>query len=892
MLRKLIDKDVSRRTFIKGGATFTAAMTAVLTGLPLTSCRGLFQTVRDRPNLADGEWIPAACWHNCGGSKCLNKALVVDGIVIRQKTDDITPDTPEAPQQRACMRGFSQQVQALGADRLKYPMKRKNWQPGGGRKDLRGQDEWERITWDEAYDYIANEITRIKNTYGTESILGTGAVTHPVLTQLGTYIRSWGTISWGSWYVGSHLLGVGDACIVFDQLNDRFDMQNSELCIAFGINPAWSTLGNATNFYLDMKKNGCEFILIDPVYTDSAALLDAEWIPSRPGTDMPLILGLCYAMLDQDDPASNPLIDWDFLNRYTVGFDADHMPDNARINENFRDYLLGAYDNTPKTPEWASRICGVAPGKIRELAQKMGKNTRLSLITSWAGGRSYDADSLPQLFLTLGMMGGHFGKSGHCCGVSTWNYAANFGPRLVTAGGAGMTTTFPTNPVHWLNDTECWPAVLGEPFNPTDTFVRIKGWLAGAPRTWKNWIDDLDLTTQAERINPNIQMIWHSNVANLQTRDGAVKGIEAHRSVEFVVSQNSHLTTNAKYSDIVLPVTTEWEREGRFLPSPNREVQFISRQVISPLYESKHDEEIMEGIAARLGLDPAALYPVSPKQRFFNALRGARVVQENGRDFDPLLTITRADIRSWGVTGEPQAGRVGLNKFLEDGKYQVMRHKGDNYGFIAFQAFIDDPENNPLYTTTGKFEIYSQTYADVINSQGYARGGRQLSPLPKYVPHTNGYESTFTNFQAGIKGAYPYQLINLKYQRRSHSVFDNIPWLREAFANPFYISAADAREKGIADGDFVLITSAYGRTVRPAYVTERFMPGVCALPHGAWIDVDETTGIDKAGADNYIVGNHPTGQGVSGWTTQIVNFEKWTGAPLAPDADLPLRIIF
>ena len=80
--------------------------------------------------------------------------------------------------------------------------------------------------------------------------------------------------------------------------------------------------------------------------------------------------------------------------------------------------------------------------------------------------------------------------------------------------------------------------------------------------------------------------------------------------------------------------------------------------------------------------------------------------------------------------------------------------------------------------------------------------------------------------------------------------------------------------------------------MRPAYVTERFMPGVCALPHGAWADIDETTGIDKAGADNYIVGNHPTGQGVSGWTTQIVNFERWTGAPLVPDKDLPLRIIF
>ena len=891
MLRKLMDKKVSRRAFIKGGAAFSATVTALLAGLPMTGCRSMLAPARGRA-LADGEWIPAACWHNCGGSKCVNKALVVDGVVIRQKTDDSTPDTPEAPQQRACARGFSQQIQALGADRLKYPMKRRNWQPGGGRRDLRGQDEWERISWDEAFDYIANEIKRISGAYGTESILATGnGVTDPVLTQLGPHVRAWGTISWGAWFATPHLLDVGDGCMLVDQLNDRFDLQESELCVAFGVNPAWTTLGNATNYYLDMKNAGCEFVIIDPVYSDTVAALDAEWIQSRPGTDTVFMMALCYAMLEQDDPVTNPLIDWDFLHKYSVGFDADHMPDNARVNENFKDYLLGAYDQTPKTPEWASQICGTPPETIRRLANRMGKNTKLALLTGWIAGRAYNSDYVPQLFMTLGIMGGHLGKSGHCTGVSTWNHAGNFGPALVRAGGGGMTTTYETHPIHWLNDTECWPAVLGEPFNPTNIFVNLNGWLSGVPsRTWKDWMRNVDLTGRVERINPNIQMIWHSNAANLQTRDGTVKGIQAHRSVEFVVSQNSHLTTNAKYSDIVLPVTTMWEREGMFMGSTSRDVVIIGRKVINPLFESKSDEEIMEGIAPRLGLDPAALYPLSPRQRFFNALRGTTVVRENGVDFEPLLTITRRDIRNWGVQGSPQRGRIPLRQLLEDGKYQVMRHKGDNYGFIAYKNFIDDPENNPLYSTTGKFEIYSQTLADVLNSHGF--DDHVHSPIPKYRPPINGFESTFTNFAAGTRGPYPYQLINVKYQRRAHSIFDHIPWLREAFVNPFFISAADAREKGISDGDFVLITSAYGRTVRPAYVTERFMPGVCSLPHGAWVNVDEATGIDKAGADNYIFGNHPNGQGISGWTTQIVNFERWTGAPLVPDKDLPLRIIF
>ena len=56
-------------------------------------------------------------------------------------------------------------------------MKRKHWQPGGGDNvngDLRGIDEWERISWDEALDMVADGITRIKETYGNRAILGSG----------------------------------------------------------------------------------------------------------------------------------------------------------------------------------------------------------------------------------------------------------------------------------------------------------------------------------------------------------------------------------------------------------------------------------------------------------------------------------------------------------------------------------------------------------------------------------------------------------------------------------------------------------------------------------------------------------------------------------------------
>ncbi len=75
----------------------------------------------------------------------MNKVMVKDGAVVRQKTDDTHEDSIEYPQQRGCVRGKTQQQQCFGADRILHPLKRKGWQPGGGEKSngqMRGKDEW------------------------------------------------------------------------------------------------------------------------------------------------------------------------------------------------------------------------------------------------------------------------------------------------------------------------------------------------------------------------------------------------------------------------------------------------------------------------------------------------------------------------------------------------------------------------------------------------------------------------------------------------------------------------------------------------------------------------------------------------------------------------------
>lgn len=852
LVKKAKEFKMSRRAFV-GWSSAIAATAAV----PVT--RGLIVKASANESSSDsmdeGKWVSAACWHNCGG-RCLNKVLVKDGVVIRQKTDDTHEDSPDFPQQRGCLRGRSQRQQVFGADRLRYPMKRKHWEPGGGKKELRGKDEWIRISWDEALDIAASEIKRIKDKYGNRSILSTARDVPRLLNLYGGTTTHFSTGSYGTWYFTADTVGIEK---FGGGLNDRLDIRNTQLFVLWACNPAWSSLGNPTYNFLQAKKAGAKFIIVDPMYSHTVEVLGDEWLPIRPGTDHAMMLGMAYTLITEDEPNENPLIDWDFLHRCTIGFDKEHMPEGVDPKGNFKNYVLGTYDGTPKTPEWASEICGLEPNRIRKLAIEIGSTSKVALLTGWASARVQNQDSLPQMLMTLGAMTGHIGKSGSMTGASAHSAAGNGGPALVKPGSDGTPPPSANLVDDVLTGSEMWDAII-----------------RGTYRAGYN--DDRDIT---------IQLIYHGYDASLQTIEGTNSGIKAHRQVEFVISHAQFLTTNAKYSDLVLPVTTEWETEGGLLTG-NREALFYYSKVVDPLFESKTDKWIYIEIAKRLGIDSEKLFGnLSDKQMLFNKLAGSTVINKEGTAYQPLLTITNSDIKEWGVEGIPQQGLIPLKEFQEKGVYQVPRKQGDNHHYIAMKEFRDDPEKNPRPTESGKMEIYSETLAKLIKGFGFT----EIEPIPTYKAPVESYEATFENWDKQQKGEYPLQVINPHYYRRSHSVFDNVPQLREVWANPVYINTKDAKDRGISTNDTVLIKSKHGETLRPVLVTETIMPGVIALPHGAWAEIDEKSGIDKAGADNIICGQVPTGQRISGWNSCIAEVRKWDGETLTEDAKWEPRVI-
>jgi anaerobic dimethyl sulfoxide reductase subunit A len=854
--KALTDTVLTRRSFLKWSAALGGA--AALTG---GLGYGLKMVGEAAEPTGEGKWVPSACWGNCGGRN-LNKAYVVDGVVTRQKTDDTHPDSPDFPQQRACARGRAQRRRIFGADRLKYPMKRKNWTPGGGDKSLRGKDEWVRISWDEALDIVASEVKRIGDKYGYNSILwGTDAI-----AAAGGYTNAWGSSSSGTWaFTGPRVIGNYATAG-----NDRFELRKSKLIVMWSTDPITSSAGNPTYNYMQAKKAGAKFIFIDPYFNNSAQVLADEWIPIRPGTDTPMLLAVGHVLITEDDPVKNPLIDWDFMERCTIGFDKTSLPEGADPEDNYKDYVLGldasgnpapkGHKNYPaKTPEWASEICGVPAKKIRSFARELGSTKPVAFMESDASARINSAQTIGQAFVAIGAMIGSIGVSGGGIGRTRHSTAGNVGTNLISFGSAGTVRPSVSNPhsSSRINNNELWDAVLTGKY--TDGVGPKK--------------------------DINIQMIYHTKGSHLQTKVGQAKGLQAMRKVEFALCQDFHLTTGARYSDVVLPVTTRWERDG-YLVNPNREAAFWASKVIEPLFEAQDDDWIDWEIGLRLGVYDPNEPEISAMQQTFNRVAGARVFKEDGVTRESLVSITAADLQALGVEGEPQEGRIPIMEFKEKGTYQVARKEGDNYTYIGLKDFREDPEANPVNTESGKIELHCKKLAEDINALGWTI----IRPIPEYIPAERGYEATFIDWEKKIKGPYPLQMYNKHYPRRSHSEFDNVLHLRRAFPQEFMMNPIDAEARGIKNGDIVKITSSEGSAIRPVLVSNHIMPGVTSLPHGAWTEFDESLGVDKAGSDNYLEAGVPTTEGHSGYNSQIVQVEKWNGPALAPDSQWPQRI--
>jgi anaerobic dimethyl sulfoxide reductase subunit A len=319
------------------------------------------------------------------------------------------------------------------------------------------------------------------------------------------------------------------------------------------------------------------------------------------------------------------------------------------------------------------------------------------------------------------------------------------------------------------------------------------------------------------------KFLWLSNTNYLNQLGEVNKAIEAFQKLEFMLVTEQFLTSTAKYADIVLPVCTFLERNDFYAPKSGGAYAVLNK-AIEPLGESKSQLQICEAIASELG-----------------------ITDYNNRSDEEWVRSMVAR----------------LSEEVDFPDYDILRKQGIHRLKFSKSATVvkkepEDPEQKPFPTPSGKIEIYSQII-DKINHP-------QIPPIPKYL-------ETWESLNDPLTKKYPLQLITPHFNRRAHSQFDNLPWLQELQTQVVTISSVDAKSRGIQQGDTVTIFNDRGEVHIKAEVTERIMPGVIAIPQGAWYTPDEH-GIDHGGCPNMLTKNVSSPGGAFTCNTTLVQMAR------------------
>ncbi|HHC4813372.1 dimethylsulfoxide reductase subunit A [Klebsiella michiganensis] len=786
----LLAADVSRRGLMKTTAIGGLAMASSAFTLPFTR----IAQAADNLNPASETVTWSACTVNCG-SRCPLRMHVVGGEIKYVETDNTGDDSYDGLHQvRACLRGRSMRRRVYNPDRLKYPMKRVG---------KRGEGKFEKISWEEAFDTIASNMQRLIKEYGNESIYlnyGTG-------TLGGTLTRSWppgktliarlmnccgGYLNhYGDYSTAQIAAGLNYTYGGWADGNSPSDIENSKLVVLFGNNPGETRMsGGGVTYYLEQarEKSNARLIIIDPRYTDTGAGREDEWIPIRPGTDAALVSALAWVMINEN------LVDQPFLDKYCVGYDEKTLPEGAPANGHYKAYILGqGKDGIAKTPEWASTITGIPQARIVQLAREIASAKPAYISQGWGPQRHANGELVSRAISMLAILTGNVGINGGNTGAREGSYSLPF-ERMPTLD----------NPVETSISMFMW----------TDAIER--GTEMTALRDGVRGKDKLDVP---------IKMVWNYAGNCLVNQHSEINRthdiLQDDKKCEMIVVIDCHMTSSAKYADILLPDCTASEQMDFALDASCGNMSYVifADRAIKPRFECKTIYEMTTELAKRMGVE----------QRFTEGRtqeEWLRHLYEQSRKAIPAL--------------------LPFDEFRKQGIFKQRDPEGHH---VAYKAFREDPAANPLTTPSGKIEIYSEQLAEIA-ATWELKEEDVIDPLPIYSP---GFE----NYDDPLAKKYPLQLTGFHYKARTHSTYGNVDVLKAACRQEMWINPLDAQKRGIANGDRIRIFNDRGEVHIEAKVTPRMIPGVVALGEGAWYNPDAGR-VDQAGCINVLTTQRPS----------------------------------
>lgn len=477
--------------------------------------------------------------------------------------------------------------------RVRYPMVRLDWlKKHKYSADTRGNNRFIRVTWDEALDLFYRELERVQKEYGpwalhagqtgwnqTGSFNNCTAHMQRAVGMHGNFITKVGDYSTGAGQtIMPYVLGSTE---VYAQGTSWSEiLENSDNIILWANDPVknlqvgWNCETHESFKYLaelkeKVAKGEINVLSVDPVKNKTQRYLENDHLYINPMTDVAFMLAVAHVLYNEN------LYDKKFIDTYCLGF------------EEFIQYVQGkTKDKVEKTPEWAAAICGVKADKIREFA-RMLVSGRTQILMGWCIQRQEHGEQPYWAAAVVAAMVGQIGLPGG--GISYGHHYSSIGvPSTGFAGPGG----FPRN-----LDQGMKPKWDNNDFNGYSRTIPVARWIDCLLEPGK------EINYNGGKVKlPDFKMMvisgcnpWHHH----QDRNRMKK---AFRKLQTVVTIEFAWTATCRFSDIVLPACTQWERNDiDVYGSYSNKGLIAMHRLVDPLFQSKPDFQIMSELTQRFG---------------------------------------------------------------------------------------------------------------------------------------------------------------------------------------------------------------------------------------------------------------------------------------------------
>ncbi|WP_350979098.1 trimethylamine-N-oxide reductase TorA [Shewanella sp. AC34-MNA-CIBAN-0136] len=814
---------MNRRHFLKG------LVATSYVGLSSTSVLAPFNALAAASTKASDDWLTTGS--HFGAFKMKRKNGVIDQV-IPFELDKYPTDMING------VKGL-----VYNPSRVRYPMVRLDFLLKGHKSDTsqRGDFRFVRVTWDKALTLFKDSLDEVQTQYGPSGLhagqtgwRATGQL-HSSTSHMqravgmhGNFVKKIGDYSTGA---GQTILPyiLGSTEVYAQGTSWPLILEQSKTIILWSNDPyknlqvGWNAETHESFAYLaelkeKVKQGKIRVISIDPVVTKTQKYLGCEQLYVNPQTDVALMLGIAHEMI------TSKLHDEKFIEGYSLGFDR------------FVPYILGESDSVAKTPEWASKITGVSPEIIRDLAKVMTKG-RTQIMMGWCIQRQQHGEQPYWMAAVLATMIGQIGLPGG--GISYGHHYSSIG---VPSSGAAAPGAFPRN----LDEGQK-PLFDSNDFKGASSTIPIARWIDAILEPGKT-ID----ANGAKVTYPDIKMMVFSGNNPWSHHQDRNKMKQAFQKLECVVTVDINWTATCRFSDIVLPACTTFERNDIdvYGSYANRGV-LAMQKMVEPLFDSLSDFDIFTRFAKIMGKETEYTRGMS--------------------EFDwikKLYNDCKAD----------NAGKFDMPNFDTFWK-QGYVHFGEGQPWTRHADFRDDPEMNPLGTPSGLIEIFSRKIAQF-----------NYDDCPG---HPTWIEKSERSHGGPGSDKYPMWMQSCHPDKRLHSQMCESQQYRETYTvqdrEPVYLNPTDAKQRGIKDGDVVRVFNERGQLLAGAVVSDSFPSGVIRIHEGAWYGPVGKDGSKQGGSEigalcsygdpntlTQDIGTSKLAQACSAYTC-LVDFEKYQG---------------